>query len=564
MDSVLRRLVIGLGICVTACASKSNGAVDAGPVWSPPPVAPLDCSDTTADWPFYGHNVCNTFTTRGETAITVESTPKLAVKWTFSAEGDISATPAVVGGQVYVPDWGGFMHRIDAATGKAVWSKSVAEMAGLGASDGTWEGGVPDQIVARGTPLVTDGMVIFGLRRATFNYPGSLAYLVAVDQATGALRWKTLLDTHWAAIVGASPVLEGGRVYVGVSSMEEDLSITAGYSCCIFRGSVAAVDVATGAIAWQTPMIDDSVYYQADNKTLSGMSGAPIWSGAPAVDRKRHSLYVTTGDNYSTPSGVHIPTDKDYAESIVSLDLETGAVKWATQMTCVMDDVFSFAHPLGPDLDFGGGANLFTVKADGATRDLVGAGQKSGVYWAVDPDTGAIVWQTKVGPSGRFGGIHWGTAVDGWNVYAGVNNEFGAPYALGGSGPHAGKMTGVGSWAALDPATGKMRWQIPNPAMTAPLAGASVNGPVVAVNGVLFAGSMDAKGTMMALDTATGAVLWSFHSGGTVYGSPAVSGGVVYWGCGYPPSRCIQSSSGCHGLGFGTSCKKLYAFAPKP
>jgi hypothetical protein len=49
-------------------------------------------------------------------------------------------------------------------------------------------------------------------------------------------------------------------------------------------------------------------------------------------------------------------------------------------------------------------------------------------------------------------------------------------------------------------------------------------------------------------------VLWSFPSGGTVYSGPAVAGGVVYWGCGYPAGR----------LGFGTPGQKLYAFAVAP
>jgi polyvinyl alcohol dehydrogenase (cytochrome) len=90
--------------------------------------------------------------------------------------------------------------------------------------------------------------------------------------------------------------------------------------------------------------------------------------------------------------------------------------------------------------------------------------------------------------------------------------------------------------------------------MTAPLSGASVNGPVAVVGGVVFGGSMDAKGTMFALDAASGAVLWSFPSSGTVYSGPAVAGGVVYWGCGYPAGR----------LGFGTPGQKLYAFAVAP
>jgi polyvinyl alcohol dehydrogenase (cytochrome) len=82
-----------------------------------------------------------------------------------------------------------------------------------------------------------------------------------------------------------------------------------------------------------------------------------------------------------------------------------------------------------------------------------------------------------------------------------------------------------------------------------PVGGASVNGPLVVVNGVLFAGSMDTAGTMFAFDAATGEMLWSYPSGATVYGSPAVVDGVVYWGAGYP-SR----------LGFGNSIKKLFAF----
>jgi polyvinyl alcohol dehydrogenase (cytochrome) len=187
----------------------------------------------------------------------------------------------------------------------------------------------------------------------------------------------------------------------------------------------------------------------------------------------------------------------------------------------------------------------------GVTKDLVGAGQKSGLYWVLDAETGALVWKTQTGPGGHLGGLQWGTAYDGSHVYFGVNDTDGTPYSLAGTGPQAGQMVSVGSWGALDPTSGDVLWQIANPAMTAPLGGASVNGPVTVVGGVMFVGSMDAMGTMYALDATSGAVLWSFQAGGTVYGGPAVSGGVVYWGAGYPSGR----------LGFGTSAMKLYAFA---
>ena len=60
--------------------------------------------------------------------ITTSTVSKLKVKWTFKAAGDISATPAVVDGQIYVPDWGGNLNRIDAATGAMVWSKNVGDL----------------------------------------------------------------------------------------------------------------------------------------------------------------------------------------------------------------------------------------------------------------------------------------------------------------------------------------------------------------------------------------------------------------------------------------------------
>jgi polyvinyl alcohol dehydrogenase (cytochrome) len=170
---------------------------------------------------------------------------------------------------------------------------------------------------------------------------------------------------------------------------------------------------------------------------------------------------------------------------------------------------------------------------------------------------------SQVGPGGHLGGIHWGTAADEHGIYVGVNDEKGAPYKMGGMGPQAGMQTSVGSWAALDPAgaqhpaadggysKGKILWQIANPSQTAVLNGASVNAPLTVSNGVIFAGSMDAMGTMYALDANTGDVLWQYQSGATVYGGPAISNGVVYWGSGYPSNR----------LGMGThGTYQLYAF----
>ncbi len=527
--------------------------------------APLNCGADSGDWPMYGQNVCNTRGASAGDPISPATASKLKVKWTYAAAGDISATPAVVAGQVYVPDWGGMLNRIDANTGKLVWSRGVADILGLSTDGGTLidaditaaDGAPLDTSaiksfsfpVSRTTPVIADGNVVFTMGSA----PAS-ATIAAIDKDTAELKWRTSLDGNPSALITSSPALDGDTLYVGVSSGEEAVAgFVSGYPCCSFRGSVVALSASTGKILWKTYTIEDSVYFESDHKTPSGYAGVAIWSGTPTVDRKRGLLYVTTGNNYSKPKGATDPPPSgDHVESIVALDLKTGDIKWSSRMVASAGDVWTFGNFSGPDYDFGCPANLFQVTGDGGTRDIVGAGQKSGIYWAVSADDGGVLWKNQVGPGGHLGGIHWGPAVDGDHVYVGVNDNTGTAYKMGGKGPQAGVKTSVGSWAALDPATGKTVWQIANPAMTAPLNGASVNGPLAVVNGVVFAGSMDAKGTMYAIDGATGSVLWSFESGATVYSGPAIVGGVVYWGVGYPASRP---------LGIGSSGKtQLYAF----
>jgi polyvinyl alcohol dehydrogenase (cytochrome) len=274
------------------------------------------------------------------------------------------------------------------------------------------------------------------------------------------------------------------------------------------------------------------------------------------VDRKRKQLYVTTGNNYAAPGGGLASVDGNYVDAVIALDLATGAIKWGRSLprggTPGATDIFPNGG--GVDSDFGAGANLFTATIGGQLKDLVGAGQKSGDYWAFDPDTGETVWQTQAGPGGVIGGIHFGTATDGYRVYVEVNDSQATPWTIAGSGSQAGTSSTSGFWAALDAADGHIVWQIANPALSRPATGGtSTDGPVVVVNGVLFGGSMDPNGTMFAMNAATGEVLWSFQSGGSVYGGPAVANGVVYWGCGYSQGT----------LGTGTRCAQLYAFTPQ-
>jgi polyvinyl alcohol dehydrogenase (cytochrome) len=567
------------------CSTKNkSSANDAGPEGAAammgPGVPQPDCSADSKDWPMFGQNVCNTSSQASAGGISKDTVGKLAPKWQYDkSAGDVSATPAVAGGSVFFPDWGGMINRLDAMTGSVTWSKSISDLLTAAGKPGNLGG-----FVSRNTPVVTEGLVIFGIMRdppQVITMPGTGAYLMAISQDTGAVKWVTLLEPHPVAVISGSPVVDGSTLYVGVSSQEEYSGLAAAiapalginYSCCSFRGSAVAVDVMTGAIKWQTYTISDELYgakagqlvTDAAPPPMPGYTGIAIWSSTPVVDRKRKQVYFGTGDNYSQPSGTVGKVDGNWVDAVVALDMDTGKMKWVQSVpngNKAMSDSFAVAKmgSTGPDSDFGAGPNLYTAMIDGAPKDLVGAGQKSGYVFAFDADNGNIVWSMNIGPGGGTGGIQWGTATDGTRIYTGNNNSSGAMLTLLGTGANAGQPYTTGSWTALNAATGDIIWQIANPALDKPMNAATVNGPVAVVNGVMFGGSMDAQGTMFALDGATGDVLWQFQCGATVYGGPAISGGMVYWGCGYPGQGGLTAK---RPLGFGTSTTKasLYAFS---
>jgi polyvinyl alcohol dehydrogenase (cytochrome) len=181
--------------------------------------------------------------------------------------------------------------------------------------------------------------------------------------------------------------------------------------------------MATGRQVWKTYTIPDAPCRTEKNKKgtqLWGPSGAPVWS-SPAIDDQRHAIYVTNGDNYSEPA-------TRLSDAFVAMDLDTGRMLWSRQMTesdaytaaCRLPDKTNCPSVNGPDFDFGSSPIL--VNLPNGKRALV-AGQKSGMVHAIDPDQqGEVLWQTRVAKGGTMGGVQWGSAVDGQNIYVAVSD----------------------------------------------------------------------------------------------------------------------------------------------
>jgi polyvinyl alcohol dehydrogenase (cytochrome) len=491
-------------------------------------------------WPAAGHDIANTHNATAEHTIRPGNASRLSTAWRVTTSGDVRTTPTVSDGTVYAPDSGGTLWAVAADTGRVRWSHSVVDYTGI-AGD-----------VSRTSPAVYgDELVLGDSAPLDLSGHGPGAVVVAVDRRTGQLLWRTQVDTHPAAVVTSSPVIYQGTIYVGVSSNEEVVSAGPGYLCCSFRGSVVALDTATGKLLWQTHTVP------------IGYSGGAVWGSTPAIDPRNNLIYVGTGNNYSAPAGVCAtpgqtgctpPSPDDHADSILALDRTTGAVRWfKSTLSSDVDNLICGANPsneCGPDFDFGSGPNLIRLASG---RELVGIGQKSGVYWALDPNTGAVLWHTMVGPGSAFGGIQFGSATDGRRIYVAISNFAGEPYSIT-SAAGVTATTSGGSWAALDAATGKIAWQVADP------QGAADMGFVSSANGVVYAGSTaDTGNDMYALDARSGAILWSFASGGPVISGAAVVDGTVYWGSGYAlATACPNGVSAIKACAAANN--KLYAF----
>jgi polyvinyl alcohol dehydrogenase (cytochrome) len=520
----------------TSASNRTNAAGALIPRKAPKP-AP------TPEWPSGGQNVGDDRFQPNEKTINVKTAAKLAPRWTLLMAGDVSATPAVVNGVVYVPDWGGYISAIKASNGHLIWRRLVSSYNGIAGS------------VSRSDPVVNGSTLVIGTQTG--------ADIIAINTATGARKWTTRADAHPAAQITGSAVIYKNVVYVGVSSSEEASAENPDYQCCTFRGSVVALSETSGKVLWKTYTVP------TNGGKPGGYSGGAIWGSTPAIDPATNSVYVGTGNNYLIPASAdtcvanamknHTSDAKctaadDYFDSVLSLNLKTGKINWghkvqgydAWTLACLSQPsgVGWCPSPEGKDYDFGSAPNLFTTRSSaGKPETLVGDGQKSGVYWAFNPSTGRIVWDTLVGPGSPDGGALWGTATDGTRIYVAEGNSTNTPFTLRGSGPEAGKTCKGGAWSALNPATGRILWQTCDPAAATDTSALSI------ADGVVYAGSLARTGTnMYVLNAATGRILWSFASSGSVAAGPAIVGGSVYWGSGYSKS------------GSGSASKRLYAF----
>lgn len=478
-------------------------------------IAPLRLAAT--GWNGWGRELANS-RFQPDPGLTARDVPRLRVRWAFAYPGlSTWGEPTVVGGRVFVASTTGWVYALDARTGCTVWRLHLGAPVRSAISIGPGFGG-----------------------HGALAYFGDLhAVMHAVDANTGARVWRVRVARHPFARITGSPVLFRDRLFVPVSSLEEAAAAASGYHCCTFRGSVVALDAASGRMLWTRHTIArPAIPYRrkGDPTLLYGPAGAAVWD-TPTLDPARGVLYVGTGDDYTDISA---PT----ADAVMALDLATGKVRWVRQLrphdhwTAGCSFGGPCPQPAGPDADIGGSVLLVKLASG---RDVLVAGAKSGVVYGLDPDQrGRLLWQKRVGAGGLFGGIEWGMAAIGGTVYVPISDSLPTHPA---DAPHPGL-------AAVSAATGKLLWWAPAPRPARCSWGphdcrSALSQAITVMPGVVFAGSQD--GHLRAYDASDGRIIWDFdtgrpfpavdaewaHGGSLDAGGPVLAGGALYVNSGY-------------------------------
>ena len=457
----------------------------------------------------------------GGKQINAGNVKKLRPEFVFQTEvrESMETAPIVVDGVMYMTTSFNHVYALDAVTGREFWHYKHK----MGAITTFCCG--PNN---RGVAIEGDKL-----------FMGTLdAKMVALDAKTGKLLWETeIADPEKGYSETMAPTVVDGKVLIGTNGGEYGV-----------RGFVKAFDSATGKLLWtfytipekghegvwaendatgrnmkrdiateKAQLARDSSFYQ----TLGG----GVWMN-PAVDLKTRTIFFVAGNPSPDLYGAERPGDNLYTNSMIAVNLDTGAYKWHSQY--IAHDVW--------DLDAVSPPILLDVKdKSGKMIPAVIHGGKTGHIYVHDRADGKLIrfseamipqenmWVLPTPGGARMlpganGGVEWSPMAinPGLRLAYAMNLHQPMTYHVEPAKYPGGKLwlggafkviEGEKQWgrlAAVNVDTGKMAWKFDT---EQPLIG----GAIATAGDLVFYG--EGNGLFRALHAKTGKLLWEYNCG---------------------------------------------------
>ena len=431
--------------------------------------------------------------------------------------GTFEASPIVVDGIMYIVEPPSTVTALDARAGRALWS---------------WSPTMPKDVKALGFPPTNRGVAILG----DMVYVGTLdAHLVALDAKTGAVRWDVIVaDNKTGHSITCAPLALDGKIITGISGGEAGI-----------RGFLDAYDPRTGERLWRfwtTPAKGEPF-----NETWGGDSwktgGGATWLTG-SYDPDLRLLYWGIGNPGPDWNDDNRPGDNLYTCSLVALDPSTGKLKWHFQFTPHdTHDWDANQIPVLLDAKIGGrmrkliataNRNAFFYLLDRGTGEFLLGTPYAKQTWAkgLDPrgrpivlpntdpsEKGTLVWPSLQGAANWYSpayspqtGLFYHSAREMSSIYFKADVEYKpGEYFMGGGEQQIAGDKAYGAVRAIEPTTGRIRWEFR--LLSPPWAGL-----MATAGGIVFGGSNE--GNFFALDDRSGKVLWQFQTGAKINANP--------------------------------------------
>jgi alcohol dehydrogenase (cytochrome c) len=505
MTVVIRAMLLALTICA-ALATSINGQVTSQRL--------LESAKEPQNWLMYsGDYAGHRFSALEQ--INTSNAASLVPRWAYQTMGGgkFETTPLVVDGILYGTGQDDRAFALDARTGRPIWQYQRALPSDIRPCCGR----------------VNRGLAIYGDK----VFLGTLdSHVIALDAKTGNVVWDvTAFDYRQGYSITLAPLVIKNLVMIGVSGGEYGI-----------RGFIDAYDAATGERKWRFYTVPGPG--EPGHETWEGDSwkigGAPAWITG-SYDPVTNTTFWTTGNPSPSNRGEGRSGDNLYSNSLLALEPDTGKLKWFFQFTKHDEHDYDATQvPVMVDqgdqhLILQANRNGFFYVIDRANGKLVSANPYAKVTWSDSKDaSGAPVARKDASPTldgnrvcpGAAGATNWMsptydpqtqlfyvTAREQCDIFSTAPQPYEAGHAYYGSAyfPNDDAAPFWGALRAIDPATGKTKWEWKHPSPT-------WSGVLSTAGGLVFTG--DAEGNFIALEAASGKALWHFQCGASVYSSP--------------------------------------------